>query len=347
LTEEFNIPKVSVVVPIYNARPTLSECLTSVFNSSYRNFEVIVVDDASTDYCLDIYGKFPCKVIRTAQRSGPGKARNIGVLNSSGSILLFLDSDCIVEKDWMKKMVESLSGDSTAAVGGGYSFIAGTGKTRIERLAFWELKFRRKTMSRFMESLPSCNLACRKDAFLAAGGFPTHLRYPASEDLEFSYNLSRKYKLLWNKDNGVGHHFRNTIRGYLKQQFNFAKPLVSLYIRKPLLVVANTHHRKNGFISLSFFVFFITGLLLSLFELKWIFLSLASMFITPLNELGFLIFLAKQEGLRFALSSTAILYFRDATWSCAALNGLVIFVYKILFFKSRIKNEDIISSTAI
>lgn len=347
MAEEFSIPKASVVIPSYNARLTLSHCLTSVFNSSYRNFEVIVVDDASTDACTDIYDKFPCKVIRAIQRSGPGKARNIGVSNSKGSVLLFLDSDCIVEKDWIKKMVESFSNGSIAAVGGGYSFIAGTGKTGIERFAFLELKFRRKTMSRFIESLPSCNLACKKDAFLDIGGFPIHLMYPASEDLEFSYNLSRKYKLLWDKDNGVGHYFRSTIRGYLKQQFNFARPLVSLYLRKPSLIAAKTHHKKKGFISISFFILFLTGLLFSFFEFKWILLSLASIFITPLNELRFLIFLAKQEGLSFALSSMAILYLRDSTWSCAALNGLVTFAYEILFCKCRIKDEDIISSTTV
>lgn len=347
MAKEFSISKASVIIPTYNARLTLGNCLTSVFNSSYRNFEVIVVDDGSTDTCVDIYGKFPCKVIRTIQRSGPGKARNIGVSNSSGSILLFIDSDCIVEKDWMKKMVESFSNRSIAAVGGGYSFIAGTGKARIEKFAFLELKFRRKTMPRFVESLPSCNLACKKDAFLDIGGFPAYLRYPASEDLEFSYSLSRKYKLLWNEDNGVGHYFRSTVRGYLKQQFNFARPLVSLYLRKPSLIAAKTHHKKNGYISISFVVFFLTGLLLSFFELKWILLSLASIFITPLNELRFLAFLAKQEGIRFALSSVAILYLRDATWSCAALSGLVISVYEIFFYKRRAKDEDIISSASV
>lgn len=347
LTEELSILKVSVVVPIYNARPTLGNCLTSVFNSSYRNFEVIVVDDGSTDSCVDIYGKFPCKVIRSIQRGGPGKARNIGASNSSGSILLFIDSDCIVAKDWMKKMVESFSNVSIAAVGGGYSFIAGRGKAIIEKFAFLELKFRRKTMPRFIESLASCNLACRKDAFLEIGGFPIHLRYPSSEDLEFSYNLSRRNKLLWNKDNGVGHYFRSTLRDYLKQQFNFASPLVSLYLRKPLLITAKTHHKKSGFISISFLIFFITGLLLSFFDPRWILLSLASIFITPLNEMGFLIFLVKQEGLGFALGSAAILYLRDATWSCAALNGLVIFAYETLFCKRRIKDENIISGTAV
>jgi glycosyltransferase involved in cell wall biosynthesis len=347
LTEELNIPKVSVIIPVYNARQTLGNCLTSIFNSSYSNFEVIIVDDGSTDGCTDICGKFPCKVIIIGQKSGPGKARNIGAANSNGSILLFVDSDCVVGNDWMKKMIESLSDDSIAAVGGGYSFVAGAGKTIIERFAFLELEFRRKTMPRFVESLTSCNLACRKDAFLDAGGFPTHLRYPASEDLEFSYDLSKKYKLLWDKNNGVGHYFRNTIRGYLKQQFNFARPLVNLYLRKPALITAKTHHKKNGFIAIFFIIFLLTGLLLHFFEPKWILLSLVSIFITPINEFRFLVFLAKSQGLKFALSSMVILYLRDAIWGYAALNGLVFFVYEILFCKRRIRNEGIISSTSI
>ncbi|MFA5357218.1 MAG: glycosyltransferase family 2 protein [Candidatus Omnitrophota bacterium] len=347
LKEGLDTPKVSVIIPAYNSRSTLGGCLASIFNSSYSNFEVIVVDDGSTDGCGDICKKFPCKVIKTGQRSGPGKARNTGAAISKGAILLFVDSDCVVGNDWIERMVESLSDDSVAAVGGGYSFVAGPGKKMIERFAFLELKFRRRAMPKFIESLTSCNFACRKGAFLDAKGFPAGLKYPSSEDLEFSHNLSKKYKLLWDKDNGVGHYFRSTISGYLRQQFNFARPLVSLYLRKPTLIAAKTHHKKNGFISIFFIIFFLTGLMLSFFRPQWILLSLASMFITPLTELKFLIFLARSQGLKFALNSIPVLYLRDAVWGYAALNGLGSLFYEILFCKRSARDEGIINGTTL
>jgi len=306
MTEQINVltevhPKVSVIIPVYNAKATLQRCLDSIFSSFYRNFEVIVVDDCSNDGCEEVYRKFLCKIIRINKRSGPGKARNIGAIHSKGSILLFIDADCIAGKDWIEKMVNRLCENSVVAVGSGYSFSAGNSK--IEKFAFLELKYRTRKIPQFIESLDSCNLACRKDAFLSVGGFPVHLRYAGSEDFEFSYNLSRKNKLLWDKDNGVGHCFRVSVMEYLRQQYNCAKPLVNLYLRKPSLIVSKTHHKKNGYLSILFPLLLIIGLLFSLFETKWLLFSLASIFITPLNELGFLIFLAKKEGVNCVKNS--------------------------------------------
>jgi glycosyltransferase involved in cell wall biosynthesis len=339
-------PEASVIVPVYNAGQTLNECLVSIFNSTYQNFEVIIIDDCSNDRSAEIYSRFPCKVIKTSQRSGPGKTRNIGVLNSRGSILLFVDSDCVTRKDWITKMVGMLCNNSVAAVGGGYSFIAGTGNLKIERFAFLELKYRRKNIRHFIESLPACNLGCRKDAFLDTGGFPTQLKYPGSEDLEFSYNLSRKYKLQWYENNGVGHYFRTTVRGYLKQQFNYAKPLVSLYFRKPALILAKTHHKKNGYFSIIFLPIFLLGLMLSVFRINWLLLSLASILITPLNERGFLIFLIRKQGVIFTLWSLSVLYLRDSTWGWAVLKGIACLLMSVFSIK-RLQNEDIISNTSV
>lgn len=84
-------PKVSIIVPTYNSGETLSECLESVHRQRYPLYEVIVVDNFSSDGTIRIATERSAKI--TQQRSNPASARNIGVANSTGKYVLFLDSD--------------------------------------------------------------------------------------------------------------------------------------------------------------------------------------------------------------------------------------------------------------
>jgi Glycosyltransferases involved in cell wall biogenesis len=98
---------VSAVIPVYNGKKTVGDCLESVFNSDYKNFEVIVVDDKSTDNSLEIISKFPCKVIKVNNNVGAAAARNRGAEASRGEVLFFLDSDIVIEKDTLDKIVKN------------------------------------------------------------------------------------------------------------------------------------------------------------------------------------------------------------------------------------------------
>ena len=105
-------PMVSVIVPNFNNEKFLSEAIESVLNQSYKNFELIVVDDGSTDGSIEILKKFDESLtyFSTVNR-GAAAARNLGVLSSQGSIIAFLDSDDLWKKtkleEQVKKMVEN------------------------------------------------------------------------------------------------------------------------------------------------------------------------------------------------------------------------------------------------
>src|SRR5262247_707748 len=90
-------PKISVVIPVFNAGDLLTECLTRLHRSDYANFEVIVVDDGSTDNSGEIARSFTCQVMKTPGRGGPAAARNLGARHAIGEILFFLDSDVMVQ----------------------------------------------------------------------------------------------------------------------------------------------------------------------------------------------------------------------------------------------------------
>ena len=97
-------PKVSVIIPTYNSGKTLLECLKSVYSQSYPSFEVIIVDNYSDDDTIEIAKQFGAKIIQA--KSNPAVARNIGVINSDGKYILFIDSDQILSPFIIEECVE-------------------------------------------------------------------------------------------------------------------------------------------------------------------------------------------------------------------------------------------------
>ncbi len=104
-------PSVSVIIPCYNAEKTLRVCLESVFAQSCRPFEVIVVDDASTDSSARIAKEFGCTLIQQRVNRGVSAARNAGAAASHGEVLFFLDSDVALATSAVRGAVEVLDDD--------------------------------------------------------------------------------------------------------------------------------------------------------------------------------------------------------------------------------------------
>lgn len=114
-------PTVSVVVPMYNAAPYLRACIDSVLKQTYKNIEIIAVDDGSPDECAAIISSYDdprIRLIRQANRGLAG-ARNTGIRNARGRYIAFLDSDDIWHANKLEKHVGHL--DSNPEVGVSYS----------------------------------------------------------------------------------------------------------------------------------------------------------------------------------------------------------------------------------
>lgn len=104
--------KISIIIPVYNAKKYLSKCVNSVLNQSYKNLEVILVDDGSTDGSGEICDKF-CKTDQRIKvihkdNGGPSECRNIGVKNSTGKYIGFVDSDDYIDENMYKALYNSL-----------------------------------------------------------------------------------------------------------------------------------------------------------------------------------------------------------------------------------------------
>ena len=99
-------PKFSIIVPVYNTEKYLKRCLDSIKSQSFKDYEVIIVNDGSTDNSSDIISKYPYKIINQ-ENQGLSMARNNGVKEALGEYLIFLDSDDYIEKDLLKEIAAS------------------------------------------------------------------------------------------------------------------------------------------------------------------------------------------------------------------------------------------------
>ena len=92
-------PLISVIIPVYNAAHYLKQCIAAIRTSSYPSYEIIVVNDASTDDSAETARKHGAMVLELPSQSGPAAARNYGAKKAKGDILLFIDSDVLVKKE--------------------------------------------------------------------------------------------------------------------------------------------------------------------------------------------------------------------------------------------------------
>lgn len=109
--------KVSIIIPAYNEEETVGDCIKTLLRQSYKNFEIIIVDDGSVDETTQIVKEFIKKDRRVrlikGQHKGPGFSRNIGAKKAKGKILVFVDADMTFDKDFIKYLIEPILNKET------------------------------------------------------------------------------------------------------------------------------------------------------------------------------------------------------------------------------------------
>lgn len=118
--------KISVIIPMHNSSKHIEECLESVINQTYKNMEIIVVDDKSTDNCLEIVKNIKdnrIKIIELKENVGAANARNKGIEVSTGEYICFLDSDDYWLLDKLEKQVKFIEENNYTFIYGGYEYL--------------------------------------------------------------------------------------------------------------------------------------------------------------------------------------------------------------------------------
>ena len=212
-TENF----ISVIIPVHNGGATIGRCLEAVFASRYTRFEVIVVDDRSTDNSLEIIGRYPCRLVRLEDHAGASAARNAGARQSTGEYLFFIDADCVLLVDTLSRVNSALAGAGTAVVGGTYTPLPfDSGFFSAFQSVFIHYS---ETKRMPPDYIATHALAVQADIFRRTGGF-TEEFLPILEDVEFSHRLRNQgVQLIMDPGIQVRHIFNFTLARSLRNAF--------------------------------------------------------------------------------------------------------------------------------
>jgi GT2 family glycosyltransferase len=225
-------PKVSVVIASYNADRTLKACLESLGKLNYPDYEVVLVDDGSTDTTPQLAAQFPrVRYFRHGKNLGLSVARNTGIAAAEGEIIAFTDADCRADEDWLYYLVGDLLDCEFAGMGGPNLLppedfaVASAVMVSPGGPAHVMLN------DREAEHIPGCNMAFYKSALVEIGGFDPTFR-KAGDDVDICWRLQQAgMKIGFSPAAFVWHYRRSNIAAYLKQQRGYGEA-EALLVRK-------------------------------------------------------------------------------------------------------------------
>lgn len=200
-------PYLSIVIPAYNASAHLERLLASLKKSSFKNYEVIVGDDASNEQYKVEKG---VKIIRLTRNRGPAAARNAAAKRAKGKVLVFLDADVQVYPDTLKKIAEKFKedGDLTAITGVWDKHQKTTAFfPQFKALRDWSYWTNERDRDGYYYLFSTRIAAIKRDVFLRLGGFNEVFRQ--MEDVELTYRIAKRYAIIFAPDVRVHHEFES------------------------------------------------------------------------------------------------------------------------------------------
>jgi GT2 family glycosyltransferase len=222
MPRELGLPRVSVVVCSHNGERTLGDCLEGLSALDYPDFEVIVVDDGSTDATAAIAAESGFSVITTEHR-GLAAARNTGLAAATGEIVAYIDDDARPDPDWLDFLAASFRTSSHVGIGGPNVEYPGDGLVSqcVARAPGGPVHV--LVSDTEAEHIPGCNSAFRKEALEAVGGFDPRF-WAAGDDVDLCWRLRDEgWTLGFSAGAVVWHHARSSLRAYWRQQVGYGR----------------------------------------------------------------------------------------------------------------------------
>ena len=239
----------SIIVCTRNGGKRIAGCLAAIAKLSGGPYETIVVDDGSTDGTADLVSeKFPNTHLIRIPPAGLSAARNIGATTAGGEIFVFTDDDCEPDAEWLERLDRAFHFPEIAAAGGpNLPPPARTMEEAVIRAAPGAPSHVLLDDTR-AEHLPGCNIAVRRAAFHAIGGFDSLFR-TAGDDVDFCWRLSDAgYRLGFVPGAFVWHWRRPSIRAFLRQQIGYGKAEKLLLEKHPQRFTKGGEARWEGFV---------------------------------------------------------------------------------------------------
>lgn len=216
------LPRVSVVVCTFNGAGTIRECLDGLCAVDYPDYEVIVVNDGSTDPTAAIAASYPVRLITTENR-GLSSARNTGLAAAGGEIVAYIDDDACPDQHWLRYLVHTFTEGGWSAVGGPNLPPPDDGAVAdcIANAPGGPMHVLLSDSE--AEHVPGCNMAVRRSVLAQVGGFDPQFRV-AGDDVDLCWRLrARNFKVGFSPAAVVWHHRRGSVGAYLRQQRDYGK----------------------------------------------------------------------------------------------------------------------------
>lgn len=227
-------PMVSVIICTRDGEDRIASCLSAVTNMRGGGFEIIVVDDGSTDATAEIVAKnFPQARLLRLEPSGLSAARNAGAEAARGEILAFTDDDCEPDEEWVSRLRPIFKDGNFAAAGGPNLPPKARGWEEAVVVASPGAPSHVMLDDVEAEHLPGCNLAVTRAAFFAIGGFDPQF-WTAGDDVDFCWRLrDAGFRLGFVPGAFVWHRRRTTIAAFLRQQLGYGRAEKLLMAKHP------------------------------------------------------------------------------------------------------------------
>lgn len=251
--------KISVVIPTYNRREKLVNTLRAFGRQSFDDFEVIVVDDGSSDGTGEMVNKieWPFKTKYFFQRNrGPAAARNLGVSQAVGEIIFFTGDDIIPSNNLLGEHIKKHTPGNKRIAVLGYTRWAPQIKMTPFRSYIADYHFAYPTIKDENNVnwglFYTSNISVHKSFLEEAGLFDEDFPFAAYEDTELSYRLAQKgLKIIFNKDALADHDHEISFKNYQKTMFNKGQAAVILANKVPALSRKANYCQTNNLLKLA------------------------------------------------------------------------------------------------
>ena len=218
----------SVIVPTHNRISSLKQTLESLFHQDYDDYEIIVVNDGSTDdtdeYLSRLASQGRISYLPQSNR-GPAVARNLGLEHARGGYIAYTDDDCVVPTNWLRRLSETFDRTGADIVGGKViNCVLGNIFSEVsqEISSYWVQFCNREGGGSAV--LTSNNIGYRSEAIKKAGGFNERFRYPGFEERALNFRILRSGGTsAYDNDLTVQHFHAMTASNFFRQQFYYGR----------------------------------------------------------------------------------------------------------------------------
>ncbi len=225
--------KFSIVIPAYNAEKTIGKCLDSVKRQNFSDFEVILINDASTDKTEEIINQYNAKQIVLEKNLGPAGARNVGIKKAQGEIVVFVDSDVTFKENNALSELNEIFLEKPEIDG----IIMVKDKTPLNKgltplyIAYYKY-YLWSQPGEYQTSFTTERSAVKRNIFDRFGYFDQKYKGADVEDFEFGYRLAKEnIKIYIARNILVGHHFE-TFRQLTKKTLKRSWQWIRLFIKR-------------------------------------------------------------------------------------------------------------------